>query len=73
MVGQHPERALKVVAAFKTLLDASTREKITDAQYEELTIIVHQAISDELHAAADLVEETARQLRQSAAISEVGL
>jgi len=66
-------RAEKVVSAIKALLSDSARAHISDAQFEEMTIIVREAICDELNAAADLVEQVAKNLRDTAQESELGL
>ena len=66
-------RAEKVVSAIKALLSDSARAHISDAQFEEMTIIVREAIGDELSAAADLVEQVAKKLRETAQESELGL
>ena len=60
---QHPA-AGKIVAAFRSQLDESVREQISNAEYEDLAIMIDGAITDELAAAAELVEETARKLRE---------
>jgi len=66
-------RAKKVVSAIKALLSDSARAHISDAQFEEMAIIVREAIGDELNAAADLVEQVAKNLRDTAQESELGL
>jgi hypothetical protein len=67
------KRAVSVVSAIKALLSDSARAHISDAQFEEMAIVVREAICDELNAAADLVEQVARKLRETAQESELGL
>ena len=67
------ERAEKVVAAIKDLLSEAARTHISDAQFEEMRIIVKEAIGDELVAAADQVEQVAKNLRDSAQKSGLAL
>ena len=66
-------RAENVVAAIKALLSETARAHTSDAQFEEMAIIVRDAIGDELTAAADLVEGVAKKLRETAQESELGL
>ena len=61
---QHPV-AGKIIDAFKSQLDESVREQISGAQYADLAIMIDGAITDELSSAAELVEETARKLREN--------
>ena len=55
------------------LLSDAARAHISDAQFEEMAIVVREAIGDELSAAADLVEQVAKKLRETAQESELGL
>lgn len=54
----------KIVDSFRSRLDESAREQISSAQYADLAIMIDGAITDELAAAAALVEETAKKLRE---------
>lgn len=63
MTDRHQERAEKVVATFKALLDASVQEHISDAQFEHLAIAIREALAEEVHDVARQLEELARGLR----------
>jgi hypothetical protein len=63
----------KIIDTFKSQLDESVREQISSAQYADLAIMIDGAITEELGAAAALVEEAARKLRKSARGPELGL
>ena len=63
----------KVIEAFKSRLSDSALAQITDAQFSDLASLIDEAIADEVGAAADLVDELARQLRASARKPELGL
>lgn len=63
----------KIIDAFKSRLDESVREQISSAQYDDLAIMIDGAIAEELGAAAALVEDVARKLRESAPGPELEL
>jgi len=63
----------KIIDAFKSRLDESVREQISSAQYDDLAIMINGAITEELGAAAALVEDVARKLRESAPGPELEL
>ncbi len=58
------EKAEAVVRSFRKLLDTKTQELIGDARFEELTLFIQAAISEELTAAADQVEKVVRSIRR---------
>jgi len=63
----------KIIDAFKSRLDENVREQISRAQYADLASMIDQAIDTEAGAAAALVEEVAKKLRESARGPELGL
>jgi hypothetical protein len=69
----HQHVAEKAVAAFKESLDDDARSHLTEAQFDELTRLVQEAITEELTAAAELIEEAARRLRAETERPEFGL
>lgn len=73
MVNRHQERAQQVVASFKDLIDEPARTTISDAQFKELELLVRSAISDELHNAAERVEDLARSLRSEVELFNLGV
>lgn len=63
----------KIIDAFSASLSDSAREQISNAQFTDLAIMIDQAIDTEAAAAAELVEEVARSLRERARGPELGL
>ena len=72
MKDRHRARAEKVVASFKDMLDEPALREISQADFNMLQLMVEEAISDELHNAAEMVEDVARQLRSISDIPESG-
>jgi hypothetical protein len=73
VANRHEQRAEQVIASFKELLDEPAHTAISEAQFQELQILVREAIADELHAAAEQVEELARKLRADVELPTLGL
>lgn len=73
MTDRHYELAAKVVEAFKSGLSGTAREQISDSQFGQLTIMIREAISEELETAADLIEEVAKKLREGVEKPDLGL
>lgn len=73
MVNRHQARAQQVVASFKAALDKPVLEAISKAQFEELELLVREALSEELHTAAEQVEELAQRLRAEVELPNLGL
>jgi hypothetical protein len=73
MIDRHRELANKVVASFKASLSESALKQITQAEFEQLVLMIREVIADELDAAAKQVEDVARRLRREADKPELGL
>lgn len=73
MSNRYHQRADEVVTAFKDIIGESACKQISDAHFQDLTLLIRDAISDELLAAAELVEKLARHLRSETDILELGL
>lgn len=73
MVNQHQDRAVKVVEAFRGLLDENIRQQITNAQFDTLTLMITEAISEELGVAADMMEDVIQKLRAEINKPELGM
>ena len=73
MSNRHHQRADEVVTAFKDIIGESACKQISDAHFQDLTLLIRDAISDELLAAAELVEKLAQHLRSETDILELGL
>ena len=53
----------QVVESFKAVLDEHIRGQITDAEYEELALMIGEAIAQELEGAAAMMVNTAEAIR----------
>lgn len=73
MADRHQQLADKVVEAFKALLSENARQQISDRELNELTLMIREALSEELESAAASVEELARTLRAKIDRPELGL
>ena len=67
------ELAEKVVRGFKDVLSEAARESISDAHFEDLSLMVQDAIAEALSRAADRVADVERTLRSEAGRPELGL
>ncbi|WP_303904407.1 hypothetical protein [Thiohalomonas denitrificans] len=73
MTERQRDRAQKVVESFRVLLDKKALETIPDNDFEQLALFIQEALSDELHDAAEQVEELARKMRSGTSLSDVGM
>jgi hypothetical protein len=73
MTDQHHARAVRVVQAFKESISEAALECISDAQLEKLTLMIGEAISEELSEAALMIEDVAKKLRSQTDRLELGL
>ena len=69
---QHPA-VTRIIDAFSAGLSDNVRAQISSAQLAALASMIDQAIDMEIAAAAELVEEVARTLRERARGPELGL
>ena len=63
MTNRNEKLAAKVVAAFQDILSDEALSYISEKEFQELGLIVREALSQELSEAADMVEEVAQRLR----------
>lgn len=63
----------KVVTTFKSLLSDEASATISEKELHELNLIVREALSQQLSQAADMVEDTARQLKSMTDHQDIGL
>jgi hypothetical protein len=73
MTNRHEQLVEKVVDTFKSTLDQAALERISDAQFEDLKMMIREAISAELGIAANLVYEVARKIRHEVEKPEIEL
>ena len=72
MVNKHHQRADKVVAEFKEIIGESICAQISNANFQDLTLLIRDAITDELLAAAELMEKVAMKIRHDTDLHELG-
>jgi len=63
----------EIIDNFKYRLSKSVREQIGSAQFDDLAIMIDEAINTEIASAADMLENVTRKLRESARGPELGL
>ena len=73
MTNRHEVLAERVVNTFKGILNQAALESINDAQFEDLKMMIREAISEELGNAANLVYEVARKIRREVEKPEMEL
>lgn len=73
MTNRHHLRADKVVAEFKEILGEETCAHISDAHFQDLILLVRDAITDELLDAAERMEKIIREIRGETDLNELGL
>jgi hypothetical protein len=73
MTNQHQDRAVKVVEAFRGLLDENINQQIADAKFDTLTLMITEAISEELGVAADMMEDVVKKVRAEINKPELGM
>jgi len=69
----HQHSAEKIVTAFKETLDDETRKHIPEARFDDLTRFIQETLTEELTAAAEMIEDAARKLRAETERPELGL
>ncbi len=67
------ELAQKVVKGFRDRLSVETRDSIGDTHFEDLSLLIQDAIAEALNEAAERVEHVAHTLRSEAGGRELGL
>jgi len=73
MTNRHHQRADKLVAEFKEIIGESVCSEISDAHFEDLALLVRDAITDELLAAIELIENVVKKIRSDTDLHELGL
>jgi hypothetical protein len=73
MPERHEETARRVVKSFKEALDPRALQAITDDEFRELEILVQEALAEELHTAADRMDDVVRRLRSESDLPQLGL
>ncbi len=70
---RHAEAARKVVQSFRAILAPRALQEITADEFAELEILVHEALADELHQAAEQMGDLVQRLRAEVDMPQLGL
>jgi hypothetical protein len=70
---QQQQRVEMLVKAFRESLNPQALEQISEAQFEDLTQMIREAIAEELNAAARVMEEALLKIRAQVEKPELGL
>jgi len=73
MTGPRQFRAEKIVARFRKSLPGPVAEQISDSTYEELALMIREAMNEEASLAAELLEQVVDGLRAETEKPELGL
>ena len=73
MANQHQDLADQVVHAFQAKLDPATREAISKAQFEDLGLMVREALAQAVGTAVERMEQVIRELRATSGKPEIEL
>ena len=73
MTIENDQLADKVVVAFKNILNDETKSHISDKEFHELNLIIHEALSQQLSQTADIIDDVSRQLRSMTDHQDIGL
>ena len=73
MANQHHQRADKLVSEFKEIIGESGCAQISEAHFQDLILLVRDAITDELLDAAERMEKVISDIRSETDIHELGL
>lgn len=73
MTTKNDQLADKVVIAFKNILSEEAKSHISDKEFHELSLIVREALSQQLSQTADIIDDVSRQLRSMTDHQDIGL
>lgn len=73
MTNRHHERADKLVAEFKEIIGETSCSQLSDAHFQDLVLLVRDAITDELLAVTERMENVIREIRGETDLHEMGL
>jgi hypothetical protein len=70
---RHHIRADKVVVEFKEIIGESVCSQISAAHFQDLALLVRDAITDEVLAAAERMEKVIKEIRSETDLHELGI
>ncbi len=73
MTIDNTQLADEVVNAFKNILSEEALSHISETEFKELNSMVHEALSQQLSHATEMVEETVKKLRAMTERPDIGL
>ena len=70
---ENNDLADRVIIAFKNILSDGAKSHISDKEFHELNLIIHEALSQQLSQTADIIDDVSRQLRSMTDHQDIGL
>ena len=67
------ELAEKVVTAFKSELNSDALNCITESQFEQLSLMIQEALSEEKRDIAEMVGDLLRKLKSDSKIPDISM
>ena len=63
----------KVVTAFKLELNEDALQRITDDQFDKLSLMIQEALSDEKRDIAEMVADLVRKLKADSKVPDISM
>jgi hypothetical protein len=73
MGNRHHQRADKAVVEFKEVIGESICSQISKAHFEDLTLLIRDAITDEVLSATERMEMIIKEIRSETDLHEIGI
>lgn len=73
MSNQHHKRADKVVVKFKEVIGQSVCTQISEAHFQDLALLIRDAITDEVLFVAERMEKIIKDVRIETDLHELGI
>jgi len=73
MDNRHHQRADKAVMEFKEVIGESVCSQISKAHFEDLTLLIRDAITDEVLSATERMEMVIRKIKSETDLNELGI
>ena len=73
MGNRHHQRADKAVMEFKEVIGESVCSQISKAHFEDLTLLIRDAITDEVLSATERMEMVIRKIKSETDLNELGI
>ena len=73
MSNRHHQRADKAVMKFKEIIGESGCSQISKAHFEDLTLLIRDAITDEVLSATERMEKIIKEIKSETDLHELGI